>query len=396
MPEGNAPPVVVIRIGGQSGVTKVGIMPRFWTWRAEATWGGFLIAVLAASLAGCADHVRAPNASQLAACARAGRVESAVDVNRVRKAQLCTGPYRVVPGDVLEFAMPALFRAITAGELQNAQQGREADSPHLCRVGEEGTVRLPAIGEVKVAGCSLAEIETKVSAAYRQIVVAEPSVFVRVAEYRMAKVYITGAVQKPGVYALRSDQMTLVSLLTEAGGIVETGAAVIRVVRGGDAPAGDVPSATPGESGVILPVVGTNTPFRDVALEEGDTVVVQQIQVPLFSVLGLVCRPGNFPYPPTAEYNLTQAIAFAGGLDPVADPRYATVYRLDGEGAIVRVSFPLVHKNQFTDALNTAIRPGDVVAIEHTPRTRMNTTIHNLLRINAGVYVTGNDLWDRD
>jgi len=130
------------------------------------------------------------------------------------------------------------------------------------------------------------------------------------------------------------------------------------------------------------------------ALEEGDTVVVEQTQMPLFSVLGLVSKPGNFPYPPNAEYNLTQAIAYAGGLDPVAEPRYVTIYRLKEDGSVARVSFQLVKEGQLTDALVTPILPGDVVAIEHTPRTRANTVIHDMVRFNTGIYIQGRDLWD--
>jgi len=147
---------------------------------------------------------------------------------------------------------------------------------------------------------------------------------------------------------------------------------------------------------LVLPVTGFNIPFRDVALCEGDTVVVEHVQEPLFSVLGLVNRPGNFPYPQNAQYNVAQAIAFAGGLHPVADPRYVTIYRLAEDQSVIRVPFRLIEDDQFTDALKTEIRPGDVVAVEKTLRTRTNMMIHNMLRFNMGVYVTGRDLWQND
>jgi protein involved in polysaccharide export with SLBB domain len=148
-----------------------------------------------------------------------------------------------------------------------------------------------------------------------------------------------------------------------------------------------------GPKPVLLPVVNANIPYRDIALDEGDTVVVEPVQMPLFSVLGLVSKPGNFPYPPGARYNLTQAIAFAGGLDPVARPYYATIYRIQEDGSVARAPFRLISKEQFTAAMATPIRPGDVVAVENTPRTRMNTSIRELLRINAGFYITGQDIW---
>jgi protein involved in polysaccharide export with SLBB domain len=519
-----------------------------------------LLVFLACLAPGCGDNVRTPTAEELAAFDQAGPVQPSVDVNLLRKARLHTGPYRVVADDVLGFTMPALLQAVTTTEAQTAQAQIRDDRPYVCRVSKRGTISLPAVGELEVVGQTLAEIEEKVVDAYGHYVVVRPSVYVRLQEYKTYRTSIIGAVAKPGVYLLRGDQMSVVALLMEAGGIVEEGATVIKISRPNQADAGSfqkpetpgqqssttsqsteqkgrlavlqreiaapptdlsnpdtvqvtfkregplpgtgwltlrtskevlarkwfdidntpqrqtflatvatrlnpvalndiqakisslagwleassqdgqtepamaaagwqkepgdqfvayVPShpadADPGASvarkvvtettvaagedtvtTLVLPVRGLNIPFRDVGLVEGDTVVVERAQEPLFSVLGLVARAGNFPYPPNIQYNVAQAIAFAGGLEPASDPRYVTIYRLAKDGSIVRVPLKLVDKDQFTEALNTKIKPGDVVAIEHTPRTRANTMIHDLVRINTGIYVTGNDLWNRN
>jgi protein involved in polysaccharide export with SLBB domain len=388
-------------------------------------------------LAGCGDQVRALTPEEKAAFDQAGSVTPVIDLDRIERAVLKTGPYRVVPGDVLEVTMPVLLQAVTAAEVQSTQRGSQVVNAYQLRVRDNGTIALPAVGSMKVEGLPLSEIEERITKAYEDYVIPHPSVFVRVAEYKVAKVYIAGAVKTPGVYALQGDQMTLSSLLTQAGGISEVGAAVVRILRrepsveataatfhdavkkvaadANDPPgAGSTPSLVaqtatvgplpardpaPGRreaKPILLPVVNTNIPYRDVALDEGDTVVVQPVQMPLFSVLGLVVKPGNFPYPPGAQYNLTQAIAFAGGLDPVARPYYVTVYRLNEDGSVARAPFRLLKNDKFTDALGTPIRPGDVVAVENTPRTRMNTAIRDLVRINAGIYLSGNDLWNHD
>jgi protein involved in polysaccharide export with SLBB domain len=365
-----------------------------------------------------------PTPEEKAAFDQAGSIIPMIDLDRIEKAKLKTGPYRVVRGDVLEFTMPALLQAATAAEVQATQTRNLPVNPYLTRVRDNGAITLPAVGSMMVAGLSLAQIEEQVVKAYQHVVL-QPSVFVRVAQYKTSKVYIAGAVRTPGVYALQADQMTLSSLLTQAGGISEVGAAVVRLVRSNPpkeaaSDANDLSGASPrqaplaktgieagaptrdGAPGaseskpILLPVVNTNIPYRDIALDEGDTVVVEPVRMPLFSVLGLVARPGNFPYPPNAQYNLTQAIAFAGGLDPVAQPRYVTIYRLTEDGSVVRAPFRLIAKDKFTDALGTPIRPGDVVAVENTPRTRMNSTIRELVRIDAGVYITGRDLWSNN
>jgi ribosomal protein S28E/S33 len=141
---------------------------------------------------------------------------------------------------------------------------------------------------------------------------------------------------------------------------------------------------------IMLPVKGLNIPFADVALQDGDKVEVLRLELPLFTVIGLVQKPGNFPYSPDAQYNLMQALAFAGGLDREADPYYATIYRLGRDGSIVRVPVEIIDAedgSRLTNAWNTRVKPGDIVAVEHTPRTRTNVFLERLFRINVGAYV---------
>jgi hypothetical protein len=148
---------------------------------------------------------------------------------------------------------------------------------------------------------------------------------------------------------------------------------------------------------LVLPVRGLNIPFADVALAEGDTIVVEPPREQSVAIVGLVARPGNMPYPPGVRYTLIQALAFAGGLDLVADPRYVSVYRLAPDGEIVSTTFQLVnprHEQQLTEALALPLRPGDVVSVEHTSRTRTNVFFDRVFRISLGLYVDPLRLWD--
>ena len=529
-----------------------------------------LITFLSIFLVGCGDQVRLPSAEELMEFERAGPSRPTVDLSVLAKARIARGPYRVLAGEVLELTMPTILKIVTAEEPAFSN----GTAPFVCRVGEKGSITLPVVGEIGVAGKTLAEIEVSVIGAYHpKYAVTRPSVFARVLEYRTAKVCIQGAVARPGVYDLRSDQMSLVSLLTEAGGIVNEGAAVIRVVRSSEAAEGgggirqttglaaagslhrgdqegtgvrkvgepislsdaawialgphyidsdqrkvrltfalaemrgtkgelklscegeeltmtnfdigdelhrrglvkyldqkhqrfsspaleseliamaeelqvisvlepsrqDNEQRNPGgeaaddkveaegryaseeavrkrpvearghERGVvageeaveeiILPVKGLNIPFADVPLREGDRVFVERLEASVFSVIGLVRNPGNFPYPADARYNLMQAIAFAGGLDQVAEPRYATVYRLKGDGTIVRAPFQIISAkrgSELTSWVNVAIKPGDIVAVEQTARTRSNLFLANVFRLNVGAYISGRDLFNND
>jgi protein involved in polysaccharide export with SLBB domain len=550
----------------------------------------------------------------------AGPAHLTVDMGRLARAKIGLGAYRVVPDDVLELTMPTVLGVVTA-ESSNIIREREQITLYVCRVSERGTITLPIVGEIEAAQKSLAEIESAIiKAYYPKYAVNRPSVYVRIVEYKTAKVSITGAVKEPGLYELRSDKMSLVALLMEAGGIIDEGAALIRITHPDeaqpdniDAPgerlektleqiierkpkesilvmssahypasnegsrlagsqievqltfkqltlssttgqltiikqdgtpllteylditseiemqallkrlarkdsrvsaikvkqrlyalaellkpgsgiyhseskttdenmkpnaelnmagilfaggfadeninsntklsvsdlrqnstpeetlygqlvetyqelletidlenglshpyrekpeigkmdldipfgrAGSYSSATgklQGPEPFVLPVKGFNIPFADVALQDGDSVVVERLGQPLVTVIGLVNRPGNFPYPPDVQYNLMQALGLAGGLDLVAEPRYATVYRLKPDGGIVSAIFKIVGGSKLTGALSTLIKPGDIVSVEHTPRTRAKMFLDRVFRINIGTYIRLDDVWD--
>jgi protein involved in polysaccharide export with SLBB domain len=197
----------------------------------------------------------------------------------------------------------------------------------------------------------------------------------KVVSYREARISILGAVNEPGSYLCHSDEMTLVNLIMKAKGIVNDGAAVIRICRADDAN---------GNNAVVLPVKGLNIPFADVALNEGDIVEVEQLNPQVFTVIGLVNKSGVFSYPPGVRYNLMQALAFAGGVNKIAAPRYARVYRQCADGSVISASFRLKGTSP-VDAANLVIKPGDIVAVEQTFSTQTRLLFAQIFRVTTGL-----------
>lgn len=122
--------------------------------------------------------------------------------------------------------------------------------------------------------------------------------------------------------------------------------------------------------------------------------LLEQHEQPPITVIGLVNGPGSFPYPSNVQYNLIQAIGLADGLNLTLDPRYATVYRLNANGKIVKATFYVEKGLELEKAMATIIKPGDIIAVEHTPRTRTNEFLKGIFRINIGSYYRLDDLWD--
>jgi protein involved in polysaccharide export with SLBB domain len=249
-----------------------------------------LTIMLFTCLAGCSDEVRPSSAKQLAEFAQAGPVHPTAERDQLLSAEASRRAYRVMPGEVLELTMPAALEIATIEE----PDGIREVSPYMCRVSEGGTITLPVVGELEVAGMTLAQVEAAVIDAY----------------------YPTYAATRPSVFAR----------------------------------------------------------------------LVEQNEQPPFTVIGLVSRPGTFPYPANVQYNLMQAIGFAGGLNVDLEPRYAMLYRLKPNGQIASAVLDVADGSDRTDALATRIKPGDIVAVEHTPRTRTNAFLNRVFRINIGTY----------
>lgn len=104
----------------------------------------------------------------------------------------------------------------------------------------------------------------------------------------------------------------------------------------------------------------------------------------IFAVIGLVNKSGIFSYPADVQYNLMEALAFAGGLDMIADPRYLKIYRQDVKGKVVSSTFG-INKGALDDAYSLTIKPGDLIYVDHTFRTRFNKFMSEVFFITVGV-----------
>jgi len=337
--------------------------------------------VIPCAAASCGGTTYFLDEQELARFEAAGPVMPEVDTKRILSGMLKPGPYRVVPGDLLEIKGPrALF--LGAGD---PGTGRVEEGEHLTRVDAEGAIWLPVVGKFEAQGLSLSEIEERISkAVFPKFLRRRPSIVVDVVDYRKTRVTVVGAVEKPGLVKLRSDELSLYGALSACGGILKAsnlvvGARLIRIRRPGETR----PQA------LVLPVKGLNVPVGDVALEGGETIEVERYEPDTFTVIGLVQKPGAHEYPPEVTYNLMQALAIAGGVDMTADPPYATVFRKDKDGKILPATFAISGVG-LAQASALEIKPGDVIVVEHTAASWTRSLLAQILRIQLGFFIDRN------
>lgn len=136
-------------------------------------------ALLATSAAGCASGQSGP---------RGNRVQSA-DFNDIAFADWTEAEpeYLLYPGDEIEVATP------TATELTRT-----------LKVGPDGRIALPLIGQAMAADRTLSELEYELSSAYASQLV-RPVVEVTLKLAGPMKVWVAGEVRTPGVYDMNGD-----------------------------------------------------------------------------------------------------------------------------------------------------------------------------------------------
>jgi len=85
------------------------------------------------------------------------------------------------------------------------------------RVNAAGSITLPLIGPVVVAGLTQEQIEAHIGSLYGEKYLQNPQVSVFIREFTTERITIDGAISKPGIYPLVG-QMTLLRVIALAGG----------------------------------------------------------------------------------------------------------------------------------------------------------------------------------
>ena len=103
-------------------------------------------------------------------------------------------------------------------------------------------------------------------------------------------------------------------------------------------------------------------------------------------MIGLVTKPGSFPYPLNQEIRVLDALALAGGCsNPLAED-ILLIRRLPGAAEPVRIAVSLQAVKNGRD--NLALAPGDTVSVERTAATTAADIIQTFFRFGVGANVS--------
>jgi polysaccharide export outer membrane protein len=196
------------------------------------------------------------------------------------------------------------YRIAAKDQITVTVLGQE-DLTRTVRVSESGTITLPLLGELKVAGMTASELEQKITAALKGKFLVNPRTNVTIAEFQGRQVAVMGAVNQPGSYAIRSNYTTVMLALSEAKGLKENADNVAYVMRA--RPRNGEPQPVPVDLDALLRSGNTQ---HNVVLESGDSVFVPEANV--FYVAGEVEKRGAYPL--RRDTTLSKALTEAGGV----------------------------------------------------------------------------------
>lgn len=217
-------------------------------------------------------------------------------------------PISVAPGDILKVRIFERY----GGNIFPTIQGQGGDLG-VQRVAENGTINVPFVGTVQVAGLDLHQVEQRI---VQQLgnKVQEPEVIVDFDAPRAHTVVVSGEVKKPGRLSVLEGIRTVADAVNQAGGpLVASNQVEVVVRRGGQV--------------ILTSQLSDLLAGGDIAVQRGDEIVVRP-NPRVYSVLGAVIKSGNVELP-KANISLLEALGNVGGLaDARANKTGVYVFRM--------------------------------------------------------------------
>lgn len=245
----------------------------------------------------------------------------------------------------------------------NVFAGGEKEISEDLTVSADGAITVPLLGVVDANGLTIIELKEKSLTPLALKYFVAPQVTVAIKEYHSLSYYISGSVDKPGLYEL-DKKPTLLQLIAKAGGMVQKHGHSAYIMRESHDPQA--------EKGPVKPIVLDLKPLLDhgdmtnnLQLVTGDVIhipmgnALDQASNSIF-VEGEVKKPGVYPFQP--GITALSACILAGGFNNYAAPNRARIIRARGteQEEVIAINLDAVKKGKAKDV---QLMPGDLVHV---------------------------------
>jgi polysaccharide export outer membrane protein len=214
------------------------------------------------------------------------------------------------------------------------------------RVADDGSISMPLLGRLVVAGLTKTELEQRIAALLEERYVREPQVTVFIKEYESKKVAVTGAVKAPGRYEMLG-QKTLLEMISLAGGLdKEVGNEIVIFRRQADGGVKRIAVE-------LERLVYEADPLLNVAIRPDDIVYIPAIEKMRIFVGGAVKNPNLYEVPRAEPVTVLKAITLAGGTTDRAAEKRVQILRTDpnGEKVTLVVNLRAIKRGKIEDPI---------------------------------------------
>lgn len=221
------------------------------------------------------------------------------------------------------------------------------DIDYRATIDRNGTISIPTIGSVPLAGVKAGDAQNIIRAAVGRLYKGV-TVDVTFGQLRAITVYVVGQANRPGTYTV-SSLSTLVTALFASGGPNPNGSMRHVQVKRGNKVAAELD---------LYAFIAKGDKSADVKLQDGDTIYIPPAGG-FVALVGKVNRPAVYELKNNGE-SIESLLGFDGGLPVVADPRRAFLEHIDPSKARPR-SVEEFALN--TDGLQRLLKNGDVLNV---------------------------------
>ncbi len=223
------------------------------------------------------------------------------------------------------------------------------------RVADDGSITLPLLGRLQVAGLTKGDLEREVARQLEERFVRDPQVTIFVKEYESKKVAVSGAVKKPDTYEMLGEK-TLLEMISKAGGLDRDLGKEIIIFRQEDGGAARRIAVD------LDRLVYDADPALNLPVRPGDIIYVPTVEKVRIFVSGAVRNPNLYEVPRAEPVTVLKAVTLAGGTTDRAAESRVQVIRTgeDGRRVALHVNLRKIKKGKAEDPV---LQKDDLVLI---------------------------------
>jgi len=255
----------------------------------------------------------------------------------------------VAPATIAEYE-------VGAGDVLEVNVFGNDDLSRIPTVQTNGSISLPLLGEVQVAGLTVGEVQRKVTNLLAKDYLVNPQVEVKVREYQSQYVSVVGEVNSPGRKPIRG-RMRLIDVLIEAGSFKASASGQVMITRTDGEFDG-------GQRSITVRISSSASPSTqdlvnlELPLKNGD--IITALPKAFVTVDGEVNKPGRYAI--ESDLTVTGAVSLAGGLTRFGSSG-VKVRRIDPQSSkvsIIEVDLKDVRNGKKPDV---PLLPNDVISV---------------------------------